>query len=111
MEEEAERPGGAAMILLKPKPRQRRLLLTPPKQTYRGNPVPDEKDLVTRLHWYETNVHSDSPVTTALQSIVSEAVAEIERLRAELKTCQEVRDSWCAEYTKLRDSALPLKTG
>lgn len=64
----------------------------------------NENDLVTRLHWFTTNFTGDSRGVVVLQAIVAEAMAEIERLRAELKDCRAVRDSWCAAYTELRDN-------
>ena len=67
----------------------------------------NDQDLVTRLHWYGTNVQSDNPIVASLQGIVAESVAEIERLRAELTDCQHVRDNWCAAYTELRDQQKP----
>ncbi len=68
-------------------------------------------DLVTRLQWFTTNFHSDSRTVPVLQSAVAEAVTEIERLQAELKACREVRDSWCAAYTELRDNFTTHHTG
>lgn len=61
-------------------------------------------DLVTRLRWFVTNIHSDGAVVPAMKRLALECATEIERLRENLKTCQEVRDSWCAAYTELRDN-------
>jgi hypothetical protein len=69
----------------------------------------NEKDLVKRLRWLSTNVHSDSAVIGPFERAVIEAADEIERLRHSLQDCQRVRDSWCFEYAKLRDYAMPLK--
>lgn len=57
----------------------------------------NENDIVTRLRWYVTNIHSDSNVVTPMQLIARDAADEIERLRA-------ARDEWCAAYTELRDN-------
>ena len=58
----------------------------------------NENDIVTRLRWYVTNVHSDSNVVTPMQMIARDAAEEIERLRT-------LRDEWCSEFTKVRDAA------
>ena len=35
---------------------------------------------------------------------VKELCESVRALRAQLKDCQNVRDSWCSAYTELRDS-------
>lgn len=66
----------------------------------------NDKDLVTRLRWFVTNIHSDGAVVPAMKRLALECADELERLGGELKDCQKVRDEWCAEYTKLRDAAI-----
>lgn len=35
---------------------------------------------------------------------IKELCASVRELQAQLKDCQDVRDSWCAAYTDLRDT-------
>jgi hypothetical protein len=45
----------------------------------------NEKDLVARLRWLSTNVHSDSAVVPTLQRALTDAADEIARLTTDLK--------------------------